>query len=1039
MANNNAGSKWHKWDLHVHTPESLVHHYPGEKEAAWQAFLDDLEALPPEFKVIGINDYIFVDGYERVRAEKMAGRLKNIDLFLPVIELRLDKFGGILERNADGDLGDSAWSRINLHVIFDAVSPDLLKQQFIPAITQHYNLIAGSAGAGFWGGILNRETLTDLGKKIIATLPEGQSATAISPIKVGFNNLNISLDRLQLALKNPHLRDRHLIAIGKSEWESLRWSNHTIAEKRTVINSANFVFTAAANPEAYAKARKALKDAGVNDHLLDCSDAHRLSTSKEKDRVGNCFTCIKADTTFEGLLQASQEFEDRIFVGDYPPKLRLIEQNKTKYIQSITVSRTAEAVAADAEEWFAINQELSADLVAIIGNKGSGKSALSDIIALAGNTKHHQGFSFLLNSRFRNPKSKYAQNFTATLTWLDGQKTIAELDKDPDASSVERVKYLPQSYLEDLCNELGDGGSLTFDAELRKIIYSHVPEADRLGQASMDDLLQFKVSEIDSSRISSQQELKKVNEALVLALHKATPEFRDALVKQLAAKEAERLALEAAKPALVDDPNASPEAQSESKAVADHIADLERQIAEIDGERQKLKELGGKHSKQQAIAAKISMSLSNQRKLHEKFLSELRESLDSLGIELPMGSLIQLFVNTEPVDKIALASQVAIGEATKKLESDEPGSLTRRRQDLVELISVERGKLGERERQFVLYKEQLAHWEKLLADLIGSADRPTSLLGLSAQLLALDEIPSQIEELKAKRLGLAKEIYKHIEKMVSEYERLYRPVQSFVNSEEQKLMNLPLAFHVQVEQVGFQDGFLNRINRQARGSFAGLEESNQVVRGMIGTADFTNVDGALAFAEEIEDRLNFDRRDERNVKATYFPDQLRRGVQPQDVLDYIFGFEYLRPRYSLTYSGQEIGQLSPGERGLLLLVFYLLVDKDDIPIVIDQPEENLDNQTIYKVLVKCIKKAKDRRQVIMVTHNPNLAVVCDAEQIIYASCDKQQKRFFYEAGAMENPAVASRVVQILEGTAPAFRNRQLKYGINTDFSKTAEV
>ena len=54
-------------------------------------------------------------------------------------------------------------------------------------------------------------------------------------------------------------------------------------------------------------------------------------------------------------------------------------------------------------------------------------------------------------------------------------------------------------------------------------------------------------------------------------------------------------------------------------------------------------------------------------------------------------------------------------------------------------------------------------------------------------------------------------------------------------------------------------------------------------------------------------------------------------------------------------------QLSPGERGNLLLIFYLLVDQNDIPLVIDQPEENLDNQTVFKTLVPSIKDAKKRR------------------------------------------------------------------------------
>ena len=58
-----AGSIWRKWDLHVHTPDSLVHDYNTEKP--WDKFLDALESLPPEFKAIGVNDYLFLEGYKR--------------------------------------------------------------------------------------------------------------------------------------------------------------------------------------------------------------------------------------------------------------------------------------------------------------------------------------------------------------------------------------------------------------------------------------------------------------------------------------------------------------------------------------------------------------------------------------------------------------------------------------------------------------------------------------------------------------------------------------------------------------------------------------------------------------------------------------------------------------------------------------------------------------------------------------------------------------------------------------------------------------
>jgi hypothetical protein len=106
--NDPRGSQWRKWDLHVHTPASLVQEYGGNNPVVWEKFIAALEALPPEIKVLGINDYVFVDGYIKVLEYKAAGRLKNIELILPVVELRLDKFGG-----TDADL-----RRVNFHVLF---------------------------------------------------------------------------------------------------------------------------------------------------------------------------------------------------------------------------------------------------------------------------------------------------------------------------------------------------------------------------------------------------------------------------------------------------------------------------------------------------------------------------------------------------------------------------------------------------------------------------------------------------------------------------------------------------------------------------------------------------------------------------------------------------------------------------------------------------------------------------------------------------------------------------------------------------------
>jgi DNA repair exonuclease SbcCD ATPase subunit len=176
----------------------------------------------------------------------------------------------------------------------------------------------------------------------------------------------------------------------------------------------------------------------------------------------------------------------------------------------------------------------------------------------------------------------------------------------------------------------------------------------------------------------------------------------------------------------------------------------------------------------------------------------------------------------------------------------------------------------------------------------------------------------------------------------------------------------------------------------------------------------------------VSDKLSFDRRTDEG-RAVTIESQLKRGRTKLELYDFLYGLNYLQPHYTLKLGQKPLQLLSPGERGLLLLVFYLLVDRDTAPLIIDQPEENLDNQTIFELLVPCIKAAKLRRQVIVVTHNPNLAVVCDAEQIIVAKMDTVDSRVTYVGGSIENPTVNAEIVKILEGTMPAFTNRDGKY------------
>ncbi len=434
--NNPKGSLWHKWDLHIHTPESLIHNYTGN--APWDRFLNELEALPPEFKVIGINDYIFLDGYKRILKERQKGRLKNIELFLPVIEIRLDKFGG----------SDSHISRVNYHIIFsDDLFPELIEQQFLNALSSKYILSPqyDNFKKSGWAALPTRDSLEDLGKMIIGSVPLIERNKFKNPLIEGFNNLCFSFEAVQEVLKSHYFKEKVVTAVGKTEWASIKWNDHSIAEKKNIINKANLVFISSATPEEWDIAKKKLSDSGVNDRLLDCSDAHNFSDASEKDRIGKCFTWIKADSTFKGLLQVLHEPDDRVFIGDIPPSLQKVQNNTTRYIKNIHIHK--KPTGSINEIWFGNDIPLNSNLVAIIGNKGKGKSALTDIIGLLCNTRQQNNFTFLSPNNFRRSKDNKSKHFQATLTWESELKITKGLDESIDETKPEMAKYIPQGFL----------------------------------------------------------------------------------------------------------------------------------------------------------------------------------------------------------------------------------------------------------------------------------------------------------------------------------------------------------------------------------------------------------------------------------------------------------------------------------------------------------------------------------------------------------------------------------------------------------------
>jgi predicted ATPase len=289
-----------------------------------------------------------------------------------------------------------------------------------------------------------------------------------------------------------------------------------------------------------------------------------------------------------------------------------------------------------------------------------------------------------------------------------------------------------------------------------------------------------------------------------------------------------------------------------------------------------------------------------------------------------------------------------------------------------------------------------------------------------------------INDLRRGRLEKASEIYREVAKISNIHSFLYKPIQDFINDESLPIDKdkFKLNFEVSIVESGFHERFFDIIKQNVRGTFAGKSEGRVILNQIIEQYDFNTEEEVLQFIGEIEEAITHDLRSDHAKEKVSVEAQLKDKKTKLDLYNLLYSLDYLKPKYELKLGSKSLKQLSPGEKGTLLLVFYLLLDKDDIPLLIDQPEDNLDNQTVYELLVPSVKEVKKRRQIFIVTHNPNLAVVCDAEQVIHTEIDKVNKcKVIYTIGAIENPTVNQKILDVLEGTKPAFDNRKSKYQV----------
>lgn len=727
------GTAWRIWDLHVHTPSSIVQNYGADDDQTWERFIAELEALPEDISVIGINDYWFLDGYDRVVAAKSSGRLNNFEAIFPVIEMRLDQFGG-----TDGDL-----SRVNLHVVFDPeLTSDVIRAQFIGALQSKVNLSPSHQGVE-WRGVITRDSLQDLGKKIKQTVPEDRLPDYGSDLVEGFNSLNVRLADVQAVLDGHFFKGRTLIGIGKTEWRQIKWNDQSIAAKKNVINSSHFVFTAYPDTARWARDVEELRASNVTHKVLDCSDAHHFSDSDQPARLGACQTWMNTTTTLAGLAYAIEEFDRRVYVGLEPPALARIRSHPERFIDRVRV--TSEKVDY---QLFRHDLPLNSGFVAVVGNKGQGKSALLDCIALGGNSSRDGEFAFLSSSRFLKPANqKTAREYTTELIWTTQASRTANLTQRHDRAVPVSVEYLPQQFVERVCNldpEDADGDD--FERELRVVLFTHIPESERAGEKSFDALLAQKTQ-------SSQDTISRLRDEL----HNRVRDYVDATAFRAANRKEEvenRLAL---KKTEVEAANGTVVA---AKAALDGLDAQSRDDGELTGLRDRSREIEEARSVavQRRAAndqqqARLRQQLTNMQAVADRAealradVTELNREAEALlgAPDTPFISFVMDGARYSAWRATTQAALAELGSEREVIDSDLAEQDEARRENTEALAAADSAR--ERARQRLLQSEER------VAALIGDDNDDESLAGLVILLERIAALPARVEELRLEILA----------------------------------------------------------------------------------------------------------------------------------------------------------------------------------------------------------------------------------------------------------------------------------------------
>lgn len=986
------GSQWRRWEPHIHAPGTVLNNQFGSKDP-WESYLSSLETSSPRIEALAVTDYYLTDTYEVVLKHKAAGRLPDVKLILPNVELRLD--------------AAAKSGFVNVHLLVSPERDDHLEQ--LHRILQRLQFHAHDDSFN-----CTRADLIALGRRADPRLTDDKAALAygVTQFKVSFSQLRTVLAASEFAKANI------LVAVAGAAGDGtsgLRQAADTTV-RQEIEKFAHIIFSSSPSQRDFWLGYKGVSAEELKNRYDGCKPCLHGSDAHDQNTVGkpveDRFSWVKGGLEFDALRQACIDPEGRAYVGTEPPRTAMPSQ----VIAEVTIRDG---------DWAATPSiPFNAGLVAIIGARGSGKTALADLIAAGCDamppvawdaSKKTMSPSFLVRAR------PLLGDATATLTWGGGDVVERYLDgRDADQNTAyPRARYLSQQFVEDLCSS--DGISDGLLDEIERVIFEAHPIDDRDGALDFGELREFMTSRFQQARERDVDAIEDLSDRIAVEFEK---ERSVAGLQSLISQ----------KQGQIDSYNADlgrlvlkgTEAEAARHALIGRAVQTVREAIQVyTNRRRTLQGLQDEVASTRTTKAPEMLRQARERHLQsnlndqewDDFLLDYKGKVDDKLTAYLEWTEKQIGLLTGPA--VASDDKTPYFSETADLKTLPLNTLQAEMNRLAGLISVDT----------TIRKQYTALSQRITQE-------NAALKTLKTRLTDASDASKRRKDLQKERDDAYGRVFQAVINEEQALTELYTPLMQRLAASSGTLGRLGFTVK-RIVDVGAWGAFAEEhlLDRrktgpfQGRGSLINLAEST--FRRPWETGSASDVQAAMA-----------------GFINTYLQQLIGHAPYDRDQLDdyrewlnkfahWLFNTDHITVRYEIVYDGTDIRKLSPGTRGIVLLLLYLaLDDADDRPLIIDQPEENLDPKSVYEELVSLFIAAKSKRQVIMVTHNANLVINTDADQIIIANAGPHTAGglppITYTSGGLENADIRKAVCDILEGGEQAFQERARRLRVRLD-------